>query len=286
MKIGVGLPAYIPWANPMEITAWARKAEEMGFSSLGMIDRLIYRNYEPMISLTAAAAVTSRIRLVTSVLLAPLRPAALLAKQAATLDAISGGRLTLGLGIGAREGDYRAVAVPFEHRGSYLAKQVRRMKRIWSGQPVEEGLGVIGPSPAREGGPEILLGGYSPQALRRVGRIADGFIAGSGADVARVKELWQYALQSWQQAGREGKPRFVGAFYAVLGGQGAVNKANDFIRDYYGERPSQMKTSAQEIEDTAQALADLGMDELILWAAVPELDQLDYLAEVAQKVSG
>src|SRR5512142_1241600 len=154
MKIGVGLPAYIPWIKPAEIPTWARKAEEAGFSSLGTIDRLIYRNYEPLISLAAAAAVTQHIRLMTTILLAPLRNAAILAKQAATLDAISGGRLTLGMGVGARPDDFQAAGVPFEHRGTTFVHQMERMRRIWNNQPVEEGLGLIGPAPAQKGGPE------------------------------------------------------------------------------------------------------------------------------------
>ncbi len=283
MKIGVGLPAYVPWIKPADITVWARKADDAGFSSLGMIDRLVYRNFEPMIALTAAAAVTQRIRLMTTVLLAPLRNTAILAKQAATLDAISGGRLTLGLGIGARPDDFQAAEVPFEHRGTYFTRQVERMKRIWNGQPVEPGLGVIGPSPAQKGGPEILLGGYTPQALKRVGRLADGFISGGGADPTRVKQLYQFALESWKQAGRSGQPRFAGAIYVALGPRGA-DKGREYFTSYYGEMRISLKTTPQEIEETAHALADAGMQELILWPTIPELDQLDYIADVAAKL--
>jgi alkanesulfonate monooxygenase SsuD/methylene tetrahydromethanopterin reductase-like flavin-dependent oxidoreductase (luciferase family) len=284
MKIGVGLPDYIPWIRPADILAWARKAEEAGFTSLGTIDRLVYRNYEPLISLAAAAAVTERIRLMTTVLLAPLHNTAILAKQAATLDAISGGRLTLGLGVGARPDDFQAAQVPFEHRGTYFTHQVERMKRIWNGQPAEEGLGLIGPSPAQKGGPEILLGGYTPQALKRVGRLADGYISGGGADPIQVKQLYQVALESWRKANRPGDPRFVGAIYVALGPQEEVDKGKKYLHDYYGERAVNLKTTPQEIETTVHALADIGMQELILWATVPDLDQLNYIADAAAKL--
>jgi alkanesulfonate monooxygenase SsuD/methylene tetrahydromethanopterin reductase-like flavin-dependent oxidoreductase (luciferase family) len=262
---------------------WARRADRGPFSSLAIIDRLAYQNYEPLIALTAAAAVTGRIRLMTSVLLAPLRGAAILAKQAASLDALSGGRLTLGLGVGSREDDFRAAEVPFEHRGRRLSQMVARMKRIWSGQPVEEGVGVIGPAPAQKGGPELLLGGYSELAIRRVGRLADGFIAGGGVDPARARQLYQVADESWQKAGRPGRPRFVGAFYVALGPQDVVEKGNEYMRSYYGAART-ARSSPQEIIDLARGFAGVGMDELILWATVPDPEQVDRIAEVAAKM--
>jgi alkanesulfonate monooxygenase SsuD/methylene tetrahydromethanopterin reductase-like flavin-dependent oxidoreductase (luciferase family) len=113
MEIGVGLPATIPGASGSLVLDWARRADSGPFSSLGVIDRLVYKNHEAIISLAAAAAVTERVRLMTTVLIAPVRDAALLAKQSATIDAFSGGRLTLGLGVGAREDDFRAASAPF-----------------------------------------------------------------------------------------------------------------------------------------------------------------------------
>jgi alkanesulfonate monooxygenase SsuD/methylene tetrahydromethanopterin reductase-like flavin-dependent oxidoreductase (luciferase family) len=284
MKIGIGLPAYIPSMNPAEITTWARSAEEAGFSSLGIIDRLIFNNLDPLIALTAAAVVTRRIRLMTTVLLAPLRNTANLAKQAATLDAISAGRLTLGLGIGAREDDFRAAGVPFEHRGTYLTRQVQQMKLIWNGKPLQDGLGAIGPSPIQKGGPEILLGGYNPSALKRVGRLADGYISGGGASPDQVRQLFALALDSWKQAGRSGAPRFVGAIYVALGSPDTVEKGRQFLRAYYGDRPIPLYTTPQAITDTARAFADTGMQELILWPAVPDREQLNLIADVAAQI--
>src|SRR5512136_49322 len=175
MKIGIGLPATIPGASPALILDWARKADAGPFSSLGIVDRLVYTNYEPLITLAAAAAVTRRIGLMTTILLAPVRNAGILAKQGASLDALSGGRLTLGMAVGRREDDYRAAPASYHDRGRRFEEQLRLMKRIWSGQPLADDVGPVGPPPARQGGPEVLIGGYSPDAISRVARWADGY---------------------------------------------------------------------------------------------------------------
>jgi alkanesulfonate monooxygenase SsuD/methylene tetrahydromethanopterin reductase-like flavin-dependent oxidoreductase (luciferase family) len=152
MQIGIGLPSTIHGASPALILEWARRADAGPFSSLGLIDRLVYDNYESLITLAAAAAVTQRIRLMTTILIAPLRNAALLAKQAATLDALSGGRLTLGLGVGGREDDFHAAHASFKGRGRHMERQLELMKRVWSGKPMGDDVGPIGPAPVRSGG--------------------------------------------------------------------------------------------------------------------------------------
>src|SRR5437764_9490948 len=118
MDVGIGLPATIPGVQRDQLLEWARRAEARGFSSLGTIDRIVYANYEPLIALAAAAAVTERIRLATTILIAPYRAnAALLAKQASSVDALSGGRLVLGVAVGGREDDYEVSGVDFHTRG-------------------------------------------------------------------------------------------------------------------------------------------------------------------------
>src|SRR5207247_9235823 len=131
MQIGIGLPGTIPGVHGELILDWAKRAESGPFSSLATLDRLVYPNYEPLMTLAAVAGVTQRMRLMTTVLIAPLRSPAMLAKQAASVDALSGGRLTLGLGVGGREDDFLAVSAPFHSRGKYFYEQIATLNRIW-----------------------------------------------------------------------------------------------------------------------------------------------------------
>ena len=285
MKVGIGLPANIPGAKGNFILDWARRADAGPFSSLGLIDRIVYDNYEPLIALAAAAAVTQRVRLMTTVLLAPLRNAGVLAKQSASLDAISGGRFTLGLGIGRREDDYAAAPAPFKARGRKFEKQLDTLKQVWSGQNLAEGVGPVGPKALREGGPEVLIGGGTPQAIQRVGRWADGFMA-PGGDPASVQALYKVAEDSWKAQGRPGRPRLVAvASYAL--GPNAADKVGGYIRDYYaflGATAEQMAAraiaSTEAVNGTIQDMEGIGMDEIVFLPATAEIDQLDRLADI------
>lgn len=287
MQIGIGLPATIPGASGSLILDWSRRAEARGFSSLGAIDRLVYPNYEPLVTLAAAAAVTQKIRLVTTVLIAPLRDTALLAKQAASLGNLSGGRLTLGLGVGGREDDYRAAGIPFKSRGHRFDEQLAEMKKIWSGQSLSADVGAIGPPPVHPGGPEILIGAYSPAAIQRVGRWADGFVSG-GIPAEQARPLYDLAEQSWKAAGRPGKPRFVAGAYVGLGPNAAALSAA-YIRNYYGFIGPAVEGMAQSVPSTPAVVEGLiasfdaiGLDELILWPCIANLDQVDLLADTAK----
>ena len=285
MKIGIGLPGTIPGVHRELIFDWARRAESGPFSSLATLDRLVYPNYEALMTLAAVAGVTQRVRLVTTVLLAPLRRPAILAKQAASLDALSGGRLTLGLGVGGREDDYRAVAVPFNRRGKYFDEQLAIMKRVWSDQPLSADVGAIGPLPVQQGGPEILIGGYTPAAVERIGRWGEGYISGGGGP-ERAESFFKMAQEVWEAAGRSGKPRLVGCTYYGLG-PNAPEAIGAYIGNYYsflGPMAQQMaKTvpaSPEAIKGAIQGFANIGADEVILWPCIPKLDQVDRLAEL------
>src|SRR5919109_1599042 len=196
MDVGIGLPNSVRGVYRAGIVDWAREAEAAGFSSLGTIDRLVYENYESLIALAAAAAVTQRIRLVTDILLAPLRTnAALLAKQAATIDHLSGGRMVLGLAPGGRPDDYEVSGVEFGRRGRILDAQLEELGHLWAG---ERG---VGPQPVSGPRPGLLIGGTSDAAFRRAARYADGWtMGGSGPDA--LPEVRAKLDEAWSAAGR------------------------------------------------------------------------------------
>ena len=285
MDIGIGLPSTIPGVAGETIVEWAQRAEANRFSSLGTIDRVVYPNFESLITLAAAAGVTRRIRLLTSILIAPLRNSGILAKQAASLDALSGGRLTLGLAVGTREDDFRAAPAPYDDRGRRFEEQLTVMNRVWAGEALSDEVGPIGPPPARPGGPEVLIGGYRPVAIQRLARWGDGFISGGGGPDA-ARQAYGVAEQTWREAGRPGRPRFVALGYFGLG-PNAAERVGEYIRHYYAftgpmaDRIASAVPSAPEaIKDTITAFVDVGADELILSPCIAELDQVDRLADV------
>src|SRR5213592_115902 len=162
MDIGIGLPNAVRGVDRRGIVEWARRAEDAGFSTLGTVDRIVYPNYESLISLAAAAAVTERIRLATDILIAPLRRStALLAKQAATIDHLSGGRLVLGLAVGGRPDDFEAVGADFSARGRTFDAQLDELAKTWRGET------GVGPAPANGTRPTLMIGGNSERAYQR-----------------------------------------------------------------------------------------------------------------------
>ncbi|MBV9380247.1 MAG: LLM class flavin-dependent oxidoreductase [Streptosporangiaceae bacterium] len=284
MEVGIGLPNTVPGTEGSALTEWASQADQAGFSALATIGRLVYPNYEELVALAAAAAVTSRIRLTTAVLLAPLYTnTALLAKQAASIDRLSGGRLVLGLGLGGREDDFTASGLTTAGRGRRFEEQVAEMKRIWSGD--ERGhAGAIGPAPARPGGPEIILGGGTEASFRRVSRLGDGWMMGGGTPEMFAQGAAAVDNQ-WQEAGRPGKPRKLSLAYFALG-PGARAHADSYLHDYYGwlgEFAGQIAAgaavSADMVRGYVAAFAEAGCDELIFVPTTSGLDQVALLAE-------
>ncbi|MEW2120779.1 LLM class flavin-dependent oxidoreductase [Streptomyces sp. NPDC005474] len=284
MEIGVGLPTTVPDIDGNRLTTWARQAEDHGFASLGVLDRLVYDNYESLTSLAAAAAVTERIRLVSSILIAAYRPGtAVLAKQAATVHALSGGRLTLGVAAGGREDDFQATGARYRDRGRRLDDMVTEMKAIWAGKGPVPG---IGPSFPDGNAPELIVGGHTPAAMARAARHADGWIAG-GSSATGYAELADRARQAWRTEGRAEKPRLVALTYACLG-PGSRAVAERYLRAYYafiGPKAEMAAKAviigAESLRDTVSAYAESGCDELLIFPCTADPGQLELLAEAA-----
>jgi alkanesulfonate monooxygenase SsuD/methylene tetrahydromethanopterin reductase-like flavin-dependent oxidoreductase (luciferase family) len=280
VDVGIGLPSTIPGADRDHVLEWARRAEQRGFSSLGTLDRLVYDNFEPLVTLAAAAAVTERIRLATTILIAPVRAnGALLAKQAASIDRLSNGRLVLGVAVGGREDDFVASGVDFGSRGRDFDAMLEQWQRIWAGESFGTA-GAIGPR-AR---PTLIIGGSADVAFERVARYGDGWIMGGGpAD--RFSAGAAKAREAWQAAGREGAPRTMSLGYFALGDR-AEEAANTYLRDYYafaGEYAGVVADGAAKdaatVRERIAGFAAAGCDELVLFPCDPDPAQVDLLAD-------
>jgi len=283
MDVGIGLPATIRGVTREQILDWSRRAEARGFSTLGTIDRVVYANYEPLIALTAAAAVTERIKLTTAILIAPLRcNAALLAKQAATLHAFSGGRVQLGVAVGGREDDYEASGVGFRTRGKQFDAMLDVMKRAWGGESFGTA-GAVGPVPPGDGVP-LIFGGTADAAFRRAAEHGDGWIMGGGTP-DMLAESREKLRAAWSAAGRDGEPKTMALAYYALG-DGAAAAADGYLNDYYaflGDYADQIARSAatdpETVKQYVSAFDAAGCDELILFPCDPDPGQVDLLAD-------
>lgn len=283
MKVGVGLPFRMPTDSWGYISGLACRADEGPYSSFAALDRLAYDNFEAMAELAAVAAITTRLRLVTAILLAPVRNAGVLAKQAATIDAISNGRLTLGLAVGGREDDSVVAPSQFRNRGRLFEEQLVHMRRIWAGEVLEGAERPVGPAPVQPGGPEILIGGTSPRAIARVGRFANGYVMGGRALEAEwVKGIMTQIEESWEENGREGRPRIIVTLPCALG-PGAEDAVAGAIAHYYGGDPSRQQrlqpTTREIIRNAIDMHEELGSDEIIFRPVTPDLEQLERLTD-------
>jgi alkanesulfonate monooxygenase SsuD/methylene tetrahydromethanopterin reductase-like flavin-dependent oxidoreductase (luciferase family) len=282
MRYGIGLPNPVPGTQGDMLIRWAERAEEAGFSSLATIDRIVYPSYDSLISLAAAAAVTESIGLMTNILIAPVRDEVLLAKEAASVDRLSSGRLTLGLAPGGRRDDFAAVGDGFETRGRHLERQVETMSRLWRGEGLSETGQPSVPLPGRE--VPILIGGSTDKAVERTVKYGAGYTAGGGGP-DMMAPIADKVRKAWTESGRAGEPRMVALSYFGLGPQAEEGSAR-YLKDYYGflgewaDRIAEAApTTTQTLREVAGKFEEIGVDELILDPTIAEVGQVDRLAE-------
>ena len=285
MDIGIGIPNSVRGTTGTQLLEWARRADAAGFSSLATIGRVAYPSYEELTVFAAAGAVTERIRFLSNILLAPTRSTAELAKQAATVQQLIGGRLTLGLGVGGREDDYRLTGRDFAARGRLFDEQLTDLRRAFAGEPLLDGAAPVVPD-AATGGVPILVGGTADAAVRRTVEFGAGWTAG-GVPPQMVAPFVERIRAAWRDAGREGAPRIVALNYFGLGD--TEDRSRGYLLDYYGflgpEMSQMIAGGAHRSPDAVRAVIaafeEAGVDELILDPTIGDPEQVDLLAEVA-----
>jgi alkanesulfonate monooxygenase SsuD/methylene tetrahydromethanopterin reductase-like flavin-dependent oxidoreductase (luciferase family) len=288
------VPVMEPNLDAARLKDWARVIDDGPFSSLCWGERIAFDNPESLTLLGALAAWTDRVRLVTTVLVPQLHDATMLAKALATGDMLSGGRLTVGIGVGGRDEDYRAVgADPATQTMRGLADSVAVMKRIWAGEKVTKSVVPVGPPPLQAGGPDLLVGTMGPKTVRSAAAWADG-LAGTtlDLDVAKQNELFDVARASWAAAGKP-KPHLATSFWFAVGdADDARTQIHRHLRRYMNWIPAQYVDamapttgwagSGDELLDVLRTFGDIGTDEVYLIPTSSNIDQLRWVADVVK----
>jgi alkanesulfonate monooxygenase SsuD/methylene tetrahydromethanopterin reductase-like flavin-dependent oxidoreductase (luciferase family) len=289
MKISMTLPTMLPHGRA-DLLAWCAAVDEGPWESLAVPERVTYTSHGLVPELAAAAALTSRVRLWTTIIILPAHPPVQVAKDMATVDQISGGRLTFGVGVGGREHDYLAIDAPFTKRWQRMDDGVATMRRIWSGEPPFDGADPVGPPPVQAGGPPIVAGVMGPKALARAAVWAAGVDDGAtvtavdanafGANVERIR-------QAWKDAGRAEPPHISASLWYALG-DGAAERLHGYALDYMtifgGDFPKMMAdmctaNTAEALRTNMEAAEAAGCDEMFLVPTTADVKELDRTRE-------
>ncbi len=291
MTIGMNLPVMVPGLDRGAVHEWSRRIDAGPYSSLAAGERITFPNPEIMVTLATAAAVTERVRINFSVLVLPMHNAIRIAKQVATLDVLSGGRVSLGVGVGGREEDYAAVGAEYD-KGIWrrMEEQVAVMRQAWRGEQVIEGaLRPVEPRPLQEGGPELLAGSMFPRSIRRAARWADGISGFSfGPHEAEIANQFDLARSAWKEEGRSATPRLVTSFWFALGSRARAQLDEYLLRylNFMGPEaarklaPTVTTLSPRALKEAAGMVADLGCDELVLVPTTADPEEVDRVADI------
>jgi alkanesulfonate monooxygenase SsuD/methylene tetrahydromethanopterin reductase-like flavin-dependent oxidoreductase (luciferase family) len=281
VKIGIGLPNQIRNLNAEVIPGWAAQAEQAGFSTLGTVGRLAYPGVMDTVALAAAAGATRTIGLLSNVMLAAAWPGMLFAKEIAGIDGVSGGRLTLGIGVGGRADDFLVESSGFSHRGRRMDRDLETYRSVWDGEPVGGGSNPAVPAGTRR--VPLLFGGGTPRAFRRMAEYGEGYVAPS-VPAAMAGQTFDAARAAWRAAGRPGEPRLIAIAYFAIADADA-GRTN--VADYYADATqfvdivvSAVRTTAAEITQAVKEFEALGADELIFNPTSAEPGEIRRLADL------
>jgi alkanesulfonate monooxygenase SsuD/methylene tetrahydromethanopterin reductase-like flavin-dependent oxidoreductase (luciferase family) len=285
MRVGVWMPNAMPFGLERSFFLdWVRLADDAGFDTLSTVDRPNYDMWDPLASLAAAAAVTEQIRLATTTLPLPNRNEVLVAKQAAVIDRLSGGRLTLGVSLGSRPDDYQVFGATLEHRVTRFREQIARIRQVWAeARHSDREHGVLGPPPIQDPGPPIWIGAFSERGRQRAVEVANGFIFGGAA---RPSMIGPAVASMRPQVADRGKPDFSfnALAFIAIGGEHEFAEAVAHHERYYPVLPVPVEQAIHhgpigKIKDVVAEYAACGLDLLVLMPEVRSLRQLELLSD-------
>ena len=293
MDVGLAFPQMTPDLDRDRVRAWCRAVDDGPFSSISAGERIAFDNLDGFTLCTAAAALTDRVRIGFNVVVAPWHAPALLAKELASIDVLSGGRVEVAVGVGGREQDYVVLDSSLRNRFDRLDATVAELQRLWAGGEVADGA-TVGPVPVQAGGPPLLCSGTGPRSLARAARWAQGLTSFTlAADPAEAAATFRLAEDAWRAAGRTDRPRLVSGTFAALG-PGSQDTLHAFARRYldvFGTDVAAWLTERMPLhteEALHRFLVDLaatGCEEVILVPADSDPDQVRRFADVVSSVA-
>lgn len=291
MKIGICLPYMEKNYGRKEIIEWCRRVDNGPFSSISCGERITSYTLEMRNMLAFAAACTERVRIVPSLYVLPMHSAVWAAKEIATLDVLSEGRVTVTVGVGGREMDYKAVGAAFEKRHQRLDEQIEVMKKIWRGEVPFEGCDEIGPRPYQDGGPPILSGSMGLKPMARAAQWAEGIYGfAMNGDAGLTDYFKNTAEKCWQDAGREDKPYFLGGFWYSLA-DNAELRLKDYVFNYlrtFGDDEARKTANTMtrftedKIVEALYGMKQLHVDEVFMVPATADIEEITRLEKLLQ----
>lgn len=289
MDIAMTLPTMLPHGRD-EVLRWCRGIDEGPWSSLAVPERITYTSHSMTVQLAAAAALTERVRLWSTIVILPSHSAVRMAKDLASVDRLSAGRLTVGVGVGGREQDYRAVGASFARRWQRMDEQVATMRSIWAGEAPEADLDPVGPPPVQDGGPPLVAGVMGPKATARAAQWAAGVDDGSAVaapDPDGLREVAERVRGAWRDAGRTDEPHLSTSLWYALGPDAESRLrgyAFDYLRvfsDEIGEAVAESVSAytPKALREAVETVREAGFDELFLVPTTVDPDELSRTRE-------
>jgi len=287
------LPTMLPHTRD-DVVAWCRGIDDGPWESLAVPERITYTSHDLTVQLAAAAALTERVRLWTTIVVLPAHDAVAVAKQMASVDVLSNGRLTMGVGVGGREDDYRAINASFARRFPRMDEQVATMRRIWNGEPPFEGADPVGPPPVQPGGPPLVAGVFGPKGIARAARWAIGVDGAWTLDGNRdvMAAAFAQIRDAWRDAGRAEAPHLSSSIWYALGDDAEARLrgyAYDYLKifgDDIGRGAASMATcfGADALRRTVVNAREAGADEFFLVPTTADPDELTRTLDVLSDV--